>query len=848
MSLPDRRVLPFVRTVEYISLAFWLLPLLSGCAATPSMVVLSPLIPIAFLIYITIRTIRRLAHRAKGLTWREIVQAIASATLKAVVGIRNAIQDRAHMVRDDPTIISRFAAKVGTRTLTILFLFIPSYLILYAICVVLLPIEIIFWLIVLTLFLARLIYRAVQRAKSPPGEFEPHPPDVAQTAEYVARSRAFRLRKLFKTLPGFRPAPTESPGGVDSQVINFWLREHAGRDDLPVYVGQIYTGVLQVGRHRTTNIVISDRLIAKSAIPLAGLHTDWTLWSTTVRLSSSPHERHVRIDEVEEDGRQWMARFPLIIRRDGESARRAVQITPLTVIDCNIHAVIRVNGDIYRELTIHLPAQEAPVGLSPMTPGDSFASKLETADTSAPTGSPLGAHAANTPSLDQDIPAATIPRGIDVEQLLVVPERHLAIRSPAVSLRPKHSLHLLLLPKMAQVSSDELPVDDTDLWRPHIPTVESRIAKSRKALDLLRSTYQDYFDKIDNAEMFNLLAAYEPSAEWIHPDDFASAEISQRWKNIATSTELAELAFNGYSLYEALFPKDSMIRSAINLLRPSDRLSITWQNNGEQWISHVPWPLLYTAEPPPPGEPVDPSGFLGLRYRISYRAYRISVGSRALGPRATRAKLLYWGGQPTDDLWTASRAHAAELGEWQPLILPRTNTPKTEVARFLRDPWPRPMGVIYLYCKCTTGSGADPVLRFGSTNDASNVLRLMDIGSSWIPDQPLIFANACDTVAGSPYSPNQLEEIFFERGCRAFIGTECKVPVKFASRFATAFFWFLYSDGPSPMSAGEALTQTRLFFWHTYGNIGGLFYSYVNDDQVYFAADSTVAGLSAVRR
>lgn len=851
--LPDRRVLPFVRALEYISLTLLALPLLAGCA-TPSIVVFSPLYPFILLIYITIRTVRRLGRRAMELTWRQIMNAIAASTTKAATRIYDAVLNRARLVRDDPMIISRFIAKLGLWILYIFLIGLPIYLIIYAISAVLfVTLEIPFWIIVLTAFAVQRIYRAVRKADLLNGDFEPHPPDIAGTAELVERNRPFRLRLQLRDVPGFRGSRAEAPGTVDSQVINFWLREHATNDHLPVYVGQTYTGLLQVGRYRETNIVIVNRLIAKAAIPAGGLRTDWTLWSTTVRFSASPHERHVRIDEVvHEDGQQWMARFPLTIPRDGESARRALRITPLSDIDCTIYAVIRVNGDIYRELTIRLPAEDLSPGTDPVLPDGSSASELDKAGVSAPAGHPAATDGTNAVSLSEEIAAmattATIPRGIEIEQLLVVPERHLATRAPTAPMRPKQSLHLLLLPKLVQISSDELPADDTDLWRPHIATVESRIANSRNALDRLRSKHQDYFDAVDPTEMFSRLEDYRPPVEWVAAPGAASTDASRRWEAIARSAELAELAFNGHSLYQALFPEDSKTRSAINLLRPSDRLSITWQNNGEQWISHVPWPLLYTAEPPPPGQPVDPSGFLGLRYRISYRAYRISVGSRALGPRATRAKLLYWGGQPTDDLWAASRAHATELARWRPLILPRTDDAKPEVARFLREPWPRPMGVIYLYCKCTTGSGADPVLRFGSTNDVIDVLRLVDLGLSRIPDQPLIFANACDTVAGSPYSPNQLEEIFFERGCRAFIGTECKVPVKFASRFAAVFFWFLYSDEFSPMSAGEALTQARLFFWHSYGNIGGLFYSYVNDDQVYFAADEAVAALSTARR
>jgi hypothetical protein len=126
------------------------------------------------------------------------------------------------------------------------------------------------------------------------------------------------------------------------------------------------------------------------------------------------------------------------------------------------------------------------------------------------------------------------------------------------------------------------------------------------------------------------------------------------------------------------------------------------------------------------------------------------------------------------------------------------------------------------------------VLRFGSTNDPVDTLGLIDLGTRVMPDQPLVFANACDTAAGEPYTPNRLERLFFDRGCRAFIGTECKVPIQFAARFADVFFRFLYDVEFGPTSAGEALVQTRRFFWTEYRNMGGLFYSYVNDYHVSY--------------
>jgi hypothetical protein len=88
---------------------------------------------------------------------------------------------------------------------------------------------------------------------------------------------------------------------------------------------------------------------------------------------------------------------------------------------------------------------------------------------------------------------------------------------------------------------------------------------------------------------------------------------------------------------------------------------------------------------------------------------------------------------------------------------------------------------------------------------------------------------------------NELENSFFRRGCRAFIGTETKVPTVLASRFATVFFRLLFNtSGPLAIPAGEALYQARLFLWHRFRNIGGLFYTYINEYDLFIADDDEV--------
>src|SRR5262249_3554153 len=114
---------------------------------------------------------------------------------------------------------------------------------------------------------------------------------------------------------------------------------------------------------------------------------------------------------------------------------------------------------------------------------------------------------------------------------------------------------------------------------------------------------------------------------------------------------------------------------------------------------------------------------------------------------------------------------------------------------------------------------------------------ILRFASMQFEDRPLVFLNACGTSSLDPFRSNILEQSFFKRGCRAFIGTECKVPIVFASRFATVFFELFYRRvAPNPVSSGESFAQSRLFLLTQYSNIGGLFYTYCNSYD-FFAVD-----------
>jgi hypothetical protein len=259
---------------------------------------------------------------------------------------------------------------------------------------------------------------------------------------------------------------------------------------------------------------------------------------------------------------------------------------------------------------------------------------------------------------------------------------------------------------------------------------------------------------------------------------------------------------------------------------------------------------MYSRDISPEGEPIDPTAFLGLRLRLAYTSHCVQAPSKALGAPndVYRGNLLYWGNRSDDQVGNEALWQRSEWAVWPNQIFwPRGGdaNPKAELVSALERPTPGPVAVLYLYCQSSFGTrGDDPVLGFADPISTTTAVDTTELGMTELHDKPFVFANACTTSAADPYAANDLERRFFERGCRAFLGTETKVPIQLASRFARIFFHFFYRDAsPDPMAAGEATCLARQFLWHHYLNIGGIFYSYVNLYELFLADNDEVMEL-----
>jgi hypothetical protein len=430
-----------------------------------------------------------------------------------------------------------------------------------------------------------------------------------------------------------------------------------------------------------------------------------------------------------------------------------------------------------------------------------------------------------------------------VTQARQLPVRHTGLVPCRSWQTPDRRLDLTFFPPQVMVRTSDGLMDAVD-WRPE-PSARRLLQSVRQDLDDFRKAHSEYLDAIDPDDLAASLERVTPASDWRFSTGPADRRHLQTWYQVATSDELRRLATRGNQLYEAMFRAGTPLRKWIDDLQPGDRLDVTWFGQDEQLISHVPWALMYRPPAPKPGSIVDPAGFLGLRLRIAYKPHRMRAYTRALGElrETTRAHILYWGGTANDETAAEAMRHKQELAGWGPLVLPSgQDYRKREVSRFLATPKPSPVSVLYLYCRCNRGA-RDPVLQFGSTNGPEDLIDLIDIGGDQLDDQPLAFLNGCDTAYAQPFFSNELEDLFLDRGCRAFIGTEAKVPIGLAARFAATFFTLLYRDHGCPVSAGEAFAQARKFLWDEYRNLGGLLYSYVNDYDLFAASDERVAAL-----
>jgi hypothetical protein len=603
-----------------------------------------------------------------------------------------------------------------------------------------------------------------------------------------------------------------SPLPESERRISVWVGNgNVGREH-PLKIRESYRLNFKVGSPVTGSLIEGrEAVVPAGDIPERGLPTDWLVISHDAELGQAAPEAAVA-DAMVNGVRTWSGRFTILIPKRGDSVVRQLGVRPLKA-DPRIDVLVTVRGETYRQFTVLLKAGAA-----------------------------------------RETQVAAAARVVD--ELVPTPTAHLGLGTTHEWTTPNGVLGITVIGSQAAVRGNFslTVVDAIEPWTAVQAAISGPIKNVREAAEQLRAAWEGLFDDVDRADLAQRLQRWGrgwggPEYDWALLGTYADPKHLQQWDRMAVSSELRDLANEGRSLFLRFFPKTTKLRAWIEALPPGARLNISWTPlAGPGWVAHVPWGLMYAADLPPAGEPVDPMAFLGLRCRIAYTSHAVQLASCSLGAlnETYRAHFLYWGDAANDATGQEAHWQRTIWGAWQnQTFVPQSQqNAKTELLRLLGDPKPAPTSLLYLFCQCNAGDGNNPTLRFGSTNDPANVVRRADIGTSPLADRPLVFANACTTAAADPYMANELEEAFFERDCRAYLGTETKVPIVFGSRFAAIFFQFFYRQLDSaPMAAGEAAAQTRLFLWTHYRNIGGLFYSYVNQYDLFLARNDEVLAL-----
>jgi hypothetical protein len=621
----------------------------------------------------------------------------------------------------------------------------------------------------------------------------PRPNAMAHRLDDIVRAR---MRAAATDRTASSPPPP-SPPAPEERHIAMWLDDEFSPPNL-LRQGETHALHIRVGRAVAQSLVAGqDTAVDDDDVPDGGLLTTWLLTSPDVELRADDPAGDVAASRATGGG-GWLARFELRIPRTGESATIRLLATPTVAGSVRLDASVYVKNDLYRRLTARIDVAEAVAAAGPVSPAFAIVDEPTT----------RLAHA-----------------GLDTTHEWTTP--------PGV-------LTLSILGRNAAVKGTVAgrtvqDVDDFVDWFGGDAVVRGRINAVRKSAEKFRARADRYLDDIDAADLLERLAAFSPQYDWESPTVSADSAPTAAW-------------VRGYQLYDSFFPQTSAQRAWLDALVPGHRVNISWlRGSSDTWVFDVPWGLMYTAPPPAAGQPIDAMRFAGLRYRLGYTTHR-QAGSKVLGAldQTHRGHVLYW---DADDIGAESRWQRDVWAGWAgQVFMPRAAAadPKGDVVTLLDNPAPGPMPVLYLFCTCAVGTGNEPVLRFANSAQPSDSLTTTDLPLGALTDRPFVFANACTTLAADSYYANELAEIFFNRGCRAFLGTETKVPIRMASRFATVFFKFFYrSLDAQPMAAGEAVAQARLFLWTEYRNIGGLFYSLLNQYELFMATDAEIRALRA---
>lgn len=361
--------------------------------------------------------------------------------------------------------------------------------------------------------------------------------------------------------------------------ISVWISECSEGSKQTLQVGQAYTLNFKIGQPVLSSLVSGPSTEVPSAdIPETGLATEWVIISQSVELKPrSPGTSTT--SAILEGSRTWTARFHLYIPREGDSPTLQLIISPQIVPDAHLDVMVYAQREIYRQFRIRLAVEET--------------TKSQT------DGEAISIH----------------------DELLHAPTAHMNLQTLHEWATPPGELSIAVIGgSQAYVRGDVGAdyIDQITQWFGVQAMVAGKIDNVRSAAERFRARWEGYLNEVDPDDLAQRLQQWKPAYDWTQLESLADVSHHQQWESeVRVSRELRDLAFDGHRLYETFFPDGSDLRRWVEGLTPGHRFDISWlPTSGPGWIPHVPWGLMYLPDVPSLGEPVDPLGFLALRFRL----------------------------------------------------------------------------------------------------------------------------------------------------------------------------------------------------------------------------------------
>lgn len=227
----------------------------------------------------------------------------------------------------------------------------------------------------------------------------------------------------------------------------------------------------------------------------------------------------------------WIARFLLVIPKEGDSLVPQLRIIPRTSQAASLAIAIYAEREIYRQFTVHLTVAEAPHA------------------------EPVKPH------------LATIR-----DEVLHTPAAHLNLRPAQEWMTPPGELSIAVTGSsgMTYVRGDVGPqyINQSVPWFGAQANVAGPIQNVRAAAERFRARWEDYLNRIDPEDLAQRLRRWSPDSDWTQLGSYADPPHQTTWEAAQISPELQELAFDGHVLYAAFFPPGSALRRWLDKLTP----------------------------------------------------------------------------------------------------------------------------------------------------------------------------------------------------------------------------------------------------------------------------------------